>query len=82
MHTGEQKLGRVAVPQIVKADSGQAIDSGHQNRESVGQAVRLQWLSVGSGTDQRAAGLPLTKDQQFLCLFALEAPQLVDRECR
>jgi len=55
-----QKLRRVAVPKIMEADPRQ-VGTRNEPDKLVGQAVRLQWMSVSLGDDVQVVLLPQTE---------------------
>ena len=67
-----QHVRGVAVPQIVEADAGQAL-ARNCLQPFMGEAVRLDAFAGSRGADQRVAGRPDAKPQQFLGLLTRHA---------
>ena len=57
MYTARQQLGRVAVPEIVKAHLREVLQLAHEPGKLVGEGQGLVHLAVRAAAHQRRAGL-------------------------
>ena len=75
-----KKLGRVAMPEIMKAHSWEILYPAYQVREFVGQAPWLLRVAVLSAAHQRLSTLTSSESQQRFSLLAPQTAKLSDGE--